>query len=43
MQTVFDFTPPKHLTAGVASVCGPRVTRSVYHFTGTTTPSAYDS
>lgn len=25
MQTFFDFTPPKHLTAGVASVCGPRV------------------
>lgn len=30
MQTFFDFTPPKHLTAGVASVCGPRVRRGVY-------------
>lgn len=30
MQTFFDFTPPKHLTAGVASICGPRVRCSVY-------------
>ncbi len=35
MQTFFDFTPPKHLTAGVASVCGPRVKRSALDFRST--------
>lgn len=37
----FDFTPPKHLTAGVASVCGPRVKRSVYNFHSISTLSVY--
>lgn len=41
MQTFFDFTPPKHLTAGVASVCGPRVKRSVYDFHSINTLSLY--
>lgn len=41
MQTVsfvfffFDFTPPKHLTTGDASICGPGVKRGTYDFHST--------
>lgn len=38
MQTFsffFDFTPPKHLTTGDASICGPGVKRGMYDFHST--------
>lgn len=35
MQTFFDFTPPKHLNTGVASVCGPGVRHGMYDFHST--------